>query len=56
MAGPDAKGFYATRVVLAPGPHEYKFLLDGERYRHDPGNSDQAGFFHNSLIKLDVRP
>ncbi len=56
MTGPDAKGFYAARVVLSPGPHEYKFLLDGERYRHDPGNSEQAGFFHNSLIKLGARP
>ena len=55
MAGPDAQGFYATKVVLSPGPHEYKYLLDGERYRHDPGNSEQAGFFHNSLIRLGTR-
>ena len=55
MVGPDAKGFYAAKVVLDPGSHEYKFLLDGDRYRHDPGNSEQSGFFHNSLVKLEVR-
>ncbi len=52
MNGPDARGFYTTNVVLGPGVHEYKFLLDGDRYRHDPGNPLQVGYFHNSAIKL----
>jgi len=52
MTGPDGDGSFATTVVLAPGPHEYKFLLDGETFRHDPGNPDSAGFFHNSVIRL----
>ena len=56
MAGPDAEGFYATKVVLGSGSHEYKYLLDGDRYYQDPGNPDDAGYFHNSLIKLDARP
>ena len=53
MQGPDAAGRYSARVILEAGTHEYKFLLDGERYRHDPGNSEQMGYFHNSAIKLD---
>lgn len=52
MTGPDAQGTYSTTVVLGPGAHEYKFLIDGDTFRHDPGNPDSAGFFHNSLIRL----
>ncbi len=52
MTGPDAQGTYSTTVTLAPGAHEYKFLIDGQNFRHDPGNPDSAGFFHNSLIRL----
>lgn len=52
MTGPDARGAYSTTVELGPGEHEYKFLLDGEIYREDPGNPESAGFFHNSVIRL----
>jgi len=52
MTGPDDRGAYSTTIVLGPGEHEYKFLLDGETYRQDPGNPESAGFFHNSLIRL----
>jgi len=50
--GPDAGGAYSTTVTLDPGTHEYKFLIDGESFREDPGNPDSTGFFHNSLIRL----
>ena len=52
MAGPDDGGVYTATVVLDPGSHEYKFLIDGEAFRQDPGNPEAAGFFHNSLIRL----
>ena len=52
MTGPDALGNYSTTIALDPGSHEYKFLIDGETFRHDPGNPESAGFFHNSLIRL----
>ncbi|QEH36182.1 thiol-disulfide oxidoreductase [Aquisphaera giovannonii] len=52
MAGPDASGAYAATVELAPGAHEYKFLIDGETFREDPGNPHSAGFFRNSVIRL----
>ena len=52
MAGPDARGAYSATAVLGPGSHEYKFLIDGDTFRQDPGNPDSAGFFHNSLIRL----
>ena len=37
MTGPDAQGNYSTTIVLDPGSHEYKFLIDGEAFRQDPG-------------------
>ncbi len=52
MTGPDSGGSYSTTIELGPGSHEYKFLINGEAFRHDPGNPDSAGFFHNSLIRL----
>jgi hypothetical protein len=52
MTGPDAKGDYKTTVELGPGVHEYKFLINGQTFRHDPGNPESAGFFHNSVIRL----
>ncbi len=52
MTGPDDGGIYTTTIELGPGSHEYKFLIDGETFRHDPGNPDSAGFFHNSLLRL----
>jgi hypothetical protein len=52
MTGPDGQGAYSTTIVLGPGSHEYKFLIDGDRFRQDPGNPESAGFFNNSLIRL----
>jgi peroxiredoxin len=52
MTGPDDRGNYSTTIVLGPGAHEYKFLIDGKTYRHDPGNPESAGYFHNSLLRL----
>jgi peroxiredoxin/mono/diheme cytochrome c family protein len=52
MDGPDADGRYTSRLELKPGLHEYKFVLDGTRWRHDPGNARQAGYFHNSVVEV----
>jgi peroxiredoxin/mono/diheme cytochrome c family protein len=52
MTGPDAGGVYSATITLPPGAHEYKFLLDGATFRHDPGNPDAAGFFANSVLRL----
>ncbi len=52
MDGPDAEGRYSTRVSLAPGVHEYKFVLDAKTWRADPANPVQVGFYHNSLLYL----
>ncbi len=52
LTGPDAQGNYSTTIALDPGSHEYKFLIDGETFREDPGNPESAGFFHSSVIRL----
>jgi hypothetical protein len=54
MDGPDRDGRFTARLELKPGRYEYKFVLEGKTWRHDPGNPQQTGYFHNSV--LVVRP
>jgi 1,4-alpha-glucan branching enzyme len=56
MDGPDPDGFYSIRVTLKPGRHEYKFVIDGRHWRHDPANRAQAGFYRNSVIVVPSAP
>ena len=50
MDGPDGSGRFETKLALDAGTHEYKYVLDGTRWRHDPGNRRQAGYYHNSVL------
>ena len=52
MDGPDNAGRFETRLTLAAGNHEYKYVLEGTTWRHDPGNRRQAGYYHNSVLEL----
>jgi peroxiredoxin len=52
MDGPGADGRYTAKVTLKAGNHEYKFVVDGNRWRTDPGNPQQIGYFRNSLLKV----
>ena len=54
MDGPDASGHYQTKLILAQGIHEYKYVLDGTRWRHDPGNPNNqgGGSYHNSVVEV----
>jgi 1,4-alpha-glucan branching enzyme len=52
MDGTDPSGSFETKLVLAKGVHEYKFVLDGTRWRQDAGNCRQAGYYHNSVIEV----
>ena len=54
MSGPDAHGSYRTTIRLKPGIYEYKFVLNGDTWTHDPDNPDQNGPFTNSVVR--VRP
>jgi thiol-disulfide isomerase/thioredoxin len=52
MDGPDKTGAYSTKLKLKAGVHEYKFVLDGNTWRADPGNPDVAGDYANSVLRI----
>ena len=52
MDGPDGTGTYSTKLKFKAGLHEYKFVIDGNKWRSDPGNPDVAGQFANSVLKI----
>jgi hypothetical protein len=52
MTGPDANGLFTTHLELKAGRYEYKYVLEGKKWRSDPGNPKQAGFYHNSVLTV----
>jgi peroxiredoxin len=52
MDGPDGMGRFTTTIQLEPATYEYKFVLDGTRWRADPGNPIQVGFYRNSQLHV----
>lgn len=50
MDGPDAEGRYHTTLNLQRGTYEYKYVIDGVKWRGDPGNPAQAGLYNNSVL------
>jgi peroxiredoxin len=52
MDGPDAEGQYRTTLTLNRGTYEYKYVIDGEKWRGDPGNPAQTGFYNNSVLVI----
>jgi hypothetical protein len=56
MDGPDKDGTFVTRLTLKKAGYEYKFVIDGKIWKHDPGNARQAGFFNNSVLEVGRAP
>ncbi len=56
LDGPDKEGTFVTRLTLKKGSHEYKFVIDGTVWKHDPGNRRQAGFYNNSMVEVGPAP
>ena len=54
LEGPDAQGFFTTTVVVPPGHYKYKYVHDGNGYRHDPANWQQEGYFNDSVLMVGV--
>ncbi len=52
MEGPDAAGTFELKQTLSAGSHEYKFVIEGTKWRHDPSNRRQVGGYHNSGLEL----
>ena len=40
MADGDGDGRWTVKVKLTPGPHEYKFVIDGTTWQEDPNAED----------------
>ena len=53
LDGPNGEGFYSTMLERAPGRYEYKFVVDGKRWRADPGNPD-IGKDRNSVLRVGL--
>jgi 1,4-alpha-glucan branching enzyme len=50
----DKNGIWNKRVMLSPGDHEYKFMVDGQ-WKEDPRNNRRClnGFgSYNSIVSL----
>ena len=56
LDGPDASGTFSVHLPLSAGTYEYKFVLEGKHWRHDPGNRRQAGGFNNSVLTVPGKP
>ena len=58
MDGPDAFRPVTRRSSSwRRAYHEYKFVLDGTRWRQDPSNlSKGGGFYHNSVVEVGKAP
>jgi 1,4-alpha-glucan branching enzyme len=52
MTGPDKDGCFQTTLRLNAGHYEYKFVLNGTTWTHDPGNPNQNGPFNNSVVRV----
>ena len=46
---------YSITVDLPAGVQTYKFVLDGQKWVHDPANPDQDGYFHDSVIAVGLK-
>jgi hypothetical protein len=52
LDGPDSEGFFTTTVAVPAGRYKYKYVHDGNKYRHDPANWRQTGFFNDSVLTV----
>lgn len=55
LADPDGDGVWTGRIPLAPGVHEYMFVIDGSEWIQDPnaaGSRDDGFGRKNSLVAI----
>ena len=56
LAGPNAEGFYTTELTLPAGRYEYKYVLNGDKWKADPGVRDVTREFGNSVLEVPSPP
>ncbi len=52
LEGPGEDGYYLGTLQLKEGLYEYKFVVDGSHWTHDPENPDRTGPFTNSALRV----
>jgi hypothetical protein len=52
LTGPDAKGVWSLEMTLPAGVHEYKFVVNGDKWQPDPTNMRCVGQYQNSALIL----
>ena len=52
LQGPDDDGYYHGTLLLEKGHYEYKFVVDGSQWTHDPENRDRTGPYTNSVLRV----
>jgi glycosidase len=55
LRDPDGDGTYELSKVLSRGHHEYKFVIDGDNWQHDPDHPRKTADGHsgfNSILEL----
>ena len=52
MKGPDADGFFNLTIRMKPGQYEYKSVINGEQWTHDPENPNRKGPFNNTVVRV----
>jgi hypothetical protein len=52
MSGTDSDGVWRLETTLPAGVHEYKFVVDGDKWLADPINMRRVGRFENSVLIL----
>ena len=55
MKGPDENGVYTLKYNLRPGEYQYKFVINGEHWFHDPDNELTTADGHggeNSILEV----
>jgi peroxiredoxin len=56
MDGPDADGRYTAQLELKPDLYEYKFVIDGTKWKADPGNPIRVTYYRNSQLRVGGEP
>ncbi len=52
MHGPDADGAFTAEIEMKKGQYEYKFVINGEHWTHDPENPNRTGPFNNTVVRV----
>jgi peroxiredoxin len=52
LSGPDGDGVFTTELKLPAGRYEYKFVVNGDVWKADPGSSERTLEYRNSVLHV----